>query len=213
MIKFEINEFPFALTNDQFDKINDIIRCAPELDYDIVEGDQGRGMVWLWAHHEVEDECENPTRYWIEVDGTVSLAEEVTWDWSGVGTPTPERFDLSALYPIKQGEDAGKWTDRVLTHAKEHGTNRQCSIGWHMECSDPDGEECMCLCHHPSADWYSVEGDAEGGTLVVRRSEIGKQHWPPTEGEPATIWAVWILGLSADDASARAIKQEEARRG
>lgn len=25
--------------------------------------------------------------------------------------------------------------------------NRQCSIGWHGECSDPAGEECGCPCH------------------------------------------------------------------
>jgi hypothetical protein len=95
MIKFEINEFPFALTSDQFIKISHMILRAPELDYDIVEGDQGRGMVWLWAHHEVEEECENPTRYWIEVDGAVSNVEEVDWDWQGVGTPTPETTEAA----------------------------------------------------------------------------------------------------------------------
>lgn len=25
--------------------------------------------------------------------------------------------------------------------------HRQCSIGWHAECSDPDGETCGCVCH------------------------------------------------------------------
>lgn len=25
--------------------------------------------------------------------------------------------------------------------------NRQCSIGWHGECSDPVGETCGCVCH------------------------------------------------------------------
>ena len=25
--------------------------------------------------------------------------------------------------------------------------NRQCSIGWHGECSDPKGESCGCPCH------------------------------------------------------------------
>lgn len=25
--------------------------------------------------------------------------------------------------------------------------NRQCSIGYHEECSDPDGESCGCPCH------------------------------------------------------------------
>lgn len=25
--------------------------------------------------------------------------------------------------------------------------NRQCAIGWHGECSDPEGESCGCVCH------------------------------------------------------------------
>ena len=25
--------------------------------------------------------------------------------------------------------------------------NRQCSIGYHEECSDPEGETCGCVCH------------------------------------------------------------------
>lgn len=25
--------------------------------------------------------------------------------------------------------------------------HRQCSIGYHAECSDPDGESCGCVCH------------------------------------------------------------------
>lgn len=24
---------------------------------------------------------------------------------------------------------------------------RQCSLGWHMECSDPSGDDCQCGCH------------------------------------------------------------------
>ena len=91
MIKFEINEFPFALTNDQFSTIAGLIQRGPASDYDIVEGDQGRGMVWLWVHYGESGGRLTPTRYWIEVDGSVSLVEDVDWDWNeGVGTPTPQ---------------------------------------------------------------------------------------------------------------------------
>jgi hypothetical protein len=208
MIKFEINEFPFALTNDQMVRIYTLIaEYGWDLDYDVVEGDTN-GIVWLWVHHEDG----NPTRCWIETDGIISLSEDVDWDWQGVGTPTPQRFDLTALYPQRDGEDNGAWTNRVLSHAKEHGTNRQCSIGWHGECSDPAGEQCMCLCHADGVDTYSVEGDAEGGTITVLRSELGKHRWPPQPGESATMWAEWILGFGADDASERAIKKQEARK-
>lgn len=90
MIKFEINEFPFALTNDQFSTIAGIIQHGPSRDFDIVEGDQGRGMVWLWVHYGTAAGM-TPTRYWIEADGNVSLVEDVDWDWNdkGVETPTP----------------------------------------------------------------------------------------------------------------------------
>lgn len=89
MIRFEINEFPFALTNDQFSTIAGIIGTATWRDYDIVEGDTD-GIVWLWVHHEAG----NPDRHWIHTDGNVSLVEDVDWDWQGattegVGTPTP----------------------------------------------------------------------------------------------------------------------------
>jgi hypothetical protein len=93
MIKFEINTFPFALTNDQFSTIAGLIKLDPAQDYDIVEGDTD-GIVWLWVHWEKADPKLTPTRYWIHVDGNVSLVEDVDWDWQGtttegVGTPTP----------------------------------------------------------------------------------------------------------------------------
>lgn len=76
MIRFEINELPFALTNDQFETIASLIQLDPGLNFDIVEGDTN-GIVWLWSHW--EDSL--PTRHWIEVDGTISTLEEVDWDW------------------------------------------------------------------------------------------------------------------------------------
>ena len=55
--------------------------------------------------------------------------------------------------PVLDGEDAGQYTDR-LTGADRtnrvpyhHKRNRQCSIGYHSECSDPAGESCECPCH------------------------------------------------------------------
>jgi hypothetical protein len=117
---------------------------------------------------------------------------------------------MEALYPTLPGESAAAWTKRVLSHSREHGVNRQCSIGWHEECSDPHGDSCRCPCHHPKADIYSVEGHAEGGAIVVTRVKRGKQRWPAQPGEPATMWAVWILGKSKDDAGERAVLREQA---
>lgn len=122
-----------------------------------------------------------------------------------------ERFELPALYPQHPDETAMEWTTRVLTHAREHGTNRQCSIGWHEECSDPRGESCQCLCHDRAAQTYSIEGHPEGDKQVVTRAEEGQIRMPPVEGEPAGTWAEWILGYSVNDAKERAIKKQEAR--
>ena len=117
---------------------------------------------------------------------------------------------LTQLFPIQPDEDTVAWTTRVLSHAKEYGTYRQCSIGWHEECSQRgtyDGE-CGCLCHDPANKWYSVEGHAEGGTITVLRVEEGKQNWPAQPGEPATMWAHWIMASSAAEAEQRAVARE-----
>lgn len=118
-----------------------------------------------------------------------------------------QRVELTALYPQMPGETEG-WTDRVLSHSKEHGTNRQCSIGWHDECSDPAGNECNCICHDRKASIYSVEGHAEAGIATATRSEEGKQHWPPVPGEPESAWAHWIWAYSTIDATARALAKQ-----
>lgn len=94
MIRFELESYNFALTNDQFNTIAAIIQKDTSLDYDVVEHD-ATGSVWLWVHHEQEPGGGNPTRHWIDVDGNVSLVEDVDWDWNeeGVGAPTPSETD------------------------------------------------------------------------------------------------------------------------
>ena len=55
--------------------------------------------------------------------------------------------------PLLEGETAEEYTDR-LTGADGTGRRpyaerrlRQCSIGYHDNCSDPDGIDCKCPCH------------------------------------------------------------------
>jgi len=75
--------------------------------------------------------------------------------------------------PMLPGESHGDYTDR-LTGAdgtdripyKEHRF-RQCSIGWHDECSDPAGEECQCPCHTPPFQ--------PGDKIAVHRDEDNKR--------------------------------------
>jgi len=56
--------------------------------------------------------------------------------------------------PALPDESDAEYTDR-LTGADQtdrvpydHYRNRQCSIGYHNECTDPRGERCKCPCHH-----------------------------------------------------------------
>lgn len=60
--------------------------------------------------------------------------------------------------PWLEGEQRDAYTDR-LTGADgtgrqpyNHRRFRQCSIGWHFECTDPNGEECECPCHDSAID-------------------------------------------------------------
>lgn len=57
------------------------------------------------------------------------------------------RVNLTEKHPPHDDEESGAYTDRLLTLAREHGTFRQCSIGYHDECSDQYGESCRCTCH------------------------------------------------------------------
>lgn len=51
------------------------------------------------------------------------------------------------LPPRRHGESDADWTDRIIFERRGSGRRRQCSIGWHLECSDPYGQECTCGCH------------------------------------------------------------------
>ena len=81
MISFEPNTLHFTITNDQLATILRLVEEAGwHLNYDIIEHDASKGVVWLWAHHENHG-GRFPVRHWIEVDGKVILSEDVDWDW------------------------------------------------------------------------------------------------------------------------------------
>lgn len=66
--------------------------------------------------------------------------------------PTTGRY-YPDMPPMLDGENGGTYTDRLTGADKagrrpyDHARNRQCSIGYHDECSDPVGEFCKCPCH------------------------------------------------------------------
>lgn len=53
--------------------------------------------------------------------------------------------------PAFPGETDEAYTNRLTGYTGmapyDHRRNRQCSIGYHEECSDPQGESCECPCH------------------------------------------------------------------
>jgi hypothetical protein len=89
--------------------------------------------------------------------------------------------------PQREGESAGDRTDRLAKLGAQRGINRQCSIGWHDECSDPEGAVCRCECHGPTAK--------AGRAAFVA-------HWAaqPAPGEPAvTLSAEQVERLARYD--------------
>jgi hypothetical protein len=84
--------------------------------------------------------------------------------WDNVSDTVEKGRWYPAMPPALPGEDDGAYTDRLVGCAGEdmrpydHRRNRQCSIGWHAECSDPAGVQCECPCHR--ADIASALAEA-----------------------------------------------------
>lgn len=89
--------------------------------------------------------------------------------------------------PALEGESSEDYTKRLMgasgsaPRPYDHKRNRQCSIGYHDECSDPEGESCECPCHRtespsprhddprPFALLRDVDDDEVSGTGRVAR--------------------------------------------
>lgn len=84
-VTFELNDpEAFALTTKQLQTMYLVIEeNGPALDYNVVEADNpDRPHVKFWVHWPDALKL-NPSRYWIDADGTIGMVEEVTWDWKG----------------------------------------------------------------------------------------------------------------------------------
>lgn len=55
--------------------------------------------------------------------------------------------------PMLKGETCDQYADRLTGADRtdrvpyDHRRYRQCSLGWHRECSDSKGRVCECPCH------------------------------------------------------------------
>ena len=69
--------------------------------------------------------------------------------------------------PALSGESDDAYTDRLTGADRtnrvpyDHSRNRQCSIGYHNECSDPSGLKCKCPCHAMPNSRTAAEGGGD----------------------------------------------------
>ena len=112
---------------------------------------------------------------------------------------------MRKLYPIPS------MTDALVQLGAEHGVYRQCSIGWHDECSQredrSDDNPCMCKCHvdpfygittvgrvSVAESVYRVrveQGEVMLGWLAPGWIENQDERW--IKVEPGVIPAIWAL--------------------
>lgn len=87
-----------------------------------------------------------------------------------------------------EGETLSEWTDHLTKLGSQLGVNRQCSIGYHGECSDPLGEQCRCACHPSRVARRALPLPTDPGLYV------------DANGDPWTLHdnGVWISGEEDD---------------
>lgn len=101
--------------------------------------------------------------------------------------------------PMLDGEDSGPYTDR-LTGADgtgrrpyDHDRNRQCSIGYHNECSERHevmvAGSCQCPCHIDLR-----EGPQAGVTMTDEAATLGRLYYLPSHTAKIVMGTVrrWV---------------------
>ncbi|HVH52547.1 MAG TPA: hypothetical protein VNA32_00285 [Actinomycetota bacterium] len=90
-------------------------------------------------------------------------------------TQKTDRVVIQELYPQGDTEHVDAWTQRLVFAGGQHHIYRQCSIGWHGECSQRElwGEACpcRCRCHIEARVWdmdlFDESEAPEGVTEVI----------------------------------------------
>lgn len=112
-------------------------------------------------------------------------------------TTTAERARwFPEMPPALPGESDDAYTNR-LTGADQtgrvpydHSRNRQCSIGWHAECSDPAGASCECPCHTPEGKLLDRVAQLEESVVSLWAIASGRL---PEPGSKRPGWDKRIL--------------------
>jgi hypothetical protein len=59
---------------------------------------------------------------------------------------------MSPVMHINRPGDDDETTETKIAAGRLMGMFRQCSLGYHEECSDPNGDECTCGCHREGGE-------------------------------------------------------------
>lgn len=115
--------------------------------------------------------------------------------------------------PALPGESDDAYTNRLLSGGVfDHQRNRQCSIGWHGECSDRSHSgQCGCPCHderrnadelvatwnhrHPINTHVTLPlAPDEAPTATIGPAEVSETGWPvvPLAGFPQPVGMAWL---------------------
>jgi hypothetical protein len=89
--------------------------------------------------------------------------------------------------PHLDGETSDAYTNRLTGADRtnripyDHDRNRQCSIGWHGECSDPRGVACQCPCHTAEGKLEARVWELEESVVVLWAIASGRLPEPGTK--------------------------------
>jgi hypothetical protein len=101
--------------------------------------------------------------------------------------------------PALPGEDDDAYTNRLTgclgpeLRPYDHRRNRQCSIGWHEECSDRVGLSCECPCHPERVNAAALveafnAGHPVGTVMVIPACP---EEPPVATTSPARVDGLW----------------------
>lgn len=106
------------------------------------------------------------------------------------------------LGPEANGLAVDAWTDAMAREGANTGVNRQCSIGWHEECSERDADpndpqNCRCVCH--AFPWDDDEDTVEVPVVALYELMSLARDLAASVGDPtaeeSVEKAVAALGL------------------
>jgi len=112
-------------------------------------------------------------------------------------TETVRARHFPGMPPRLPGETSDAYTNRLTGADRagripyDHRRNRQCSIGWHSECSDPAGTSCDCPCHQPGGKDELRAWELEESVVIGYAAASGKLNCagPVRPGWPDRVMA------------------------